>query len=215
MRHAMLGLMIIPGLVGVNVLGRSARVADAAPSNRANAVFAEQVAVALTGSFRAAPQRTADGTRPAVERRSCRVSAPGIGPNVIYVEDAFAGRQARPFAQRLLAVEPHVDGAVVREFSAIDPESMAGLCATATLPTVYRANTVERLGCEITLRRSGTVVQGATTPSRCESRINDARHVERTMRVGENGLDFAERGVDANGRVVWGGAGATIRFLRR
>ncbi|MEZ4390705.1 MAG: CpcT/CpeT family chromophore lyase [Polyangiales bacterium] len=215
MRHAMLGLMIIPGIVGVNVLGRSARVADAAPSNRASAVFAEQVAAALSGSFIAAPQRTADGTRPAVERTACRVSAPGLGPNVLYVEDAFVGRRARPFAQRLLAVDPHAEGAVVREFSAIDPESMVGLCASEAPPTVYRANTVERRGCEITLRRNGTVVQGATTPARCESRINDAQHVERTMRVGENGVDFAERGVDARGRVVWGGPSSTIRFLRR
>jgi hypothetical protein len=213
MRNAMLGLMIIPALAGMNVLGRSNRVAVAAPTSRGDA-FAAQVARALTGEFRADAQRTAVGTRPAVIRRACAVSAPGLADHVVYLEDAFAGRRARPFSQRLLAVRPTVDGAVVHEFALIDPEAAAGLCDGATA-TVYRANTRERAGCEITLRRQGAAVMGATAPGRCESRINDAHHVERTLRLADDTVEHTERGLDARGRAVWGGAAATMRFSRR
>lgn len=215
MRNAMLGLMIIPGLVGVNVLGRSARVADAAPPSHSHAVFAAQVAQAMTGTFRASALATSDGVRPALDRRACKVNAPGLGANVLYVEDSFVGRPGHPVAQRLVAVEAHRDGAVVREFTPIDPESVVGLCDAAPVSTVYRANTVEREGCEITLRRGGAVVEGATVGHRCASRINDARFVERSLRIGDDGVDFSERGVDASGRVVWGGARAALRFMRR
>lgn len=213
MRNAMLGLMIIPALAGMNVLGRSNRVAVAAPSARGDA-FAAQVARALAGDFRAAAQRTAAGTRPAVNRRACVVNAPGLADHVVYLEDSFEGRRGRPFAQRLLAVRPTVDGAVVHEFALIDPEAAAGLCDDATA-TVYRANTRERAGCEITLRRQGAAVAGATAPGRCESRINDAHHVERSLRLADDSVEHTERGLDARGRAVWGGPAATLRFSRR
>ncbi|MFO0629851.1 MAG: chromophore lyase CpcT/CpeT [Polyangiales bacterium] len=214
MRNAMLGLLIIPALAGINVLGRSNRVAVAAPAARGDA-FATQVARALAGEFRATSQRTSAGLLPAVHRTACAVDAPGLAANVVYVEDAFEGRRARPFSQRLLAVRPTLDGAVVHEFALIDPEAVAGLCATGVRPTVYRANTRERAGCEITLHRAGAVVTGATAPGRCESRINDAHHVERTLRVAEDAVEQTERGVDARGRAVWGGAAPAMRFSRR
>jgi hypothetical protein len=213
MRNAMLGLMIIPALAGMNVLGRSNRVAVAAPTARGDA-FAAQVARALTGEFRADAQRTAVGTRPAVIRTACAVNAPGLADHVVYLEDAFAGRRSRPFSQRLLAVRPTVDGAVVHEFALIDPEAAAGLCDGGSA-TVYRANTRERTGCEITLRRQGAAVTGATAPGRCESRINDAHHVERTLRLADDTVEHTERGLDARGRAVWGGVAATMRFSRR
>lgn len=214
MRNAMLGLMIIPALVGMNVLGRSNRVAVAAPTARGDA-FAAQVARALTGEFRADAQRTTQGTRPAVHRTACAVNAPGLAAHVVYVEDAFEGRRARPFSQRLLAVRPAVDGAVVHEFALIDPEAAAGLCEAGAAPTVYRANTRERAGCEITLRRQGAAVTGVTAPGRCESRINDAHHVERALRLADDTVEQSERGLDARGRLVWGGASTAMRFSRR
>lgn len=214
MRNAMLGLMIIPALAGMNVLGRSNRVAVAAPTSRGDA-FAAQVARALAGEFRADAQRTALGTRPAVHRTACAVNAPGLADHVVYLEDAFAGRRTRPFSQRLLAVRPTADGAVVHEFALIDPEAAAGLCDGGATATVYRANTQERVGCEITLRRQGAAVTGVTAPGRCESRINDARQVERSLRLADDTVEHTERGIDAQGRAVWGGAAATMRFSRR
>lgn len=214
MRNAMLGLLIIPAVTGVSVLGRDARLAVAAPSARSEA-FAAQVALALTGSFRAPPQRTALGARPGVQRIACAVNAPGLGARVVYAEDTFEGGSRRPFAQRLLAVDPSAEGAVVREFAPIDPESLSGACDSGVTPTVYRANTVAHEGCEITLRRQGAAVAGATSPSRCESRINDARFVHRSLRLVDDGVEFSERGLDAQGREVWGGASATLRFARR
>lgn len=214
MRNAMLGLMIIPALAGMNVLGRSNRVAVAAPTARGDA-FAAQVARALAGEFRADAQRTAVGTRPAVRRRACAVHAPGLGDHVVYLEDAFEGRREHPFSQRLLGVRPSAEGAVVREFALIDPEAAAGLCDEGAPATVYRANTRERVGCEITLRRQGAAVSGATAPGRCESRINDAHHVQRSLRLADDTVEHTELGLDARGRRVWGGPTATLRFSRR
>lgn len=213
MRYAMLAMMIVPGVVGVGVLARSPRSAVAAPSARADA-FAAQVARALTGTFAAPSSRTAGVTLPPIHRSACEVSAPGLGAHVVYVEDAFEGRRGRPFSQRLLAVDAAPAGAIVREFTPIDPESLIGLCATPGA-SVYRANTVERRGCELTLRRDGRSVSGRTLPMRCESRINDARFVDRALRVDDRAVELRERGVDPQGRVVWGGEAVATRFVRR
>lgn len=216
MRNALMGLLLMPGLVGFHVLVRNGRVAVAAPTARAEMSLDASVARALSGRFLAPAARSADGTRPTIARRACRVDAPGIGAQVLYVEDAFAGRGRRPFAQRLLAVDPLREGAVrVREFAFIDPESAVGLCDVGGRPAVYRSNTVERRGCDLVLRRRGDRVEGAIEGDRCESRINDAHHLERTLSVTEDSVEVRERGVDASGRVVWGADGAALRFARR
>lgn len=216
MRNALLGLMLVPGLVGFHVLVQSGHVAVAAPSARAEMSLDASVTRALSGRFTAPAARTAVGTRPTIARSACRVDAPGIGAQVLYVEDAFAGPGRRPFAQRLLAVDALAEGAVrVREFAFIDPESVAGLCDGAERPVIYRSNTVERRGCELVLRRRGDRVEGAIEGDRCESRINDAHHVERTLSLAEDAVEVRERGVDAQGQVVWGADGAAMRFARR
>ena len=144
---------------------------------------------------------------------ACAVDAPGIGAQVIYVEDAFLGRAARPYAQRLLAVDSADGAARVREFAFIDPESAVGLCGQHAR-AVFRSNTVERTGCELVLRRNGARVEGAVEGSGCASRINDAHHVERALRSEDDAVELRERGVDEAGRVVWGD-GAALRFTRR
>jgi hypothetical protein len=50
--------------------------------------------------------------------------------------------------------------------------------------------------------------------SGCASRINDAHHVERALRIEDDAVELRERGVDEAGRVVWGD-GAALRFTRR
>lgn len=215
MRNALLGLMLVPGLVGFHVLVRNGRVADAAPTHARGPLDAS-LEQALTGTFRAAPSRTGEGTRPSIVRRACRVDAPGLGARVLYVEDAFAGPGRRPFAQRLLAVDAGGEGEVrVREFAFVDPESVAGLCGAAERAVVYRSNTLPRPGCDLVLRRDGDVLTGGTQGDRCESRINDAHHLERTLRVSDEAIEVRERGVDAAGRVVWGAGSDAIRFARR
>lgn len=213
MRNSMLALLIVPAAAGMNVLGRSDHVAVAAPAARGEA-FAALVARALVGEFRADAHSSPNGTRPTVRRTACEVRAPGLGPHVVYVEDRFEGR-SNPFAQRLFSIHPSSDGAVLREFNLIDPEAAAGLCQQGVTPTVYRANTVHRAGCELSLRRNGAAVEGETPPSRCESRINDARFVIRSLRLADDAVVFSERGIDAGGRAVWGGASAAMRFTRR
>lgn len=214
MRNAFLGLMLVPALAGFHVLVRNGRVADAAPTHAAPDPGA--VAQALTGRFRAPAARTADGTRPAIERTACAVDAPGLGDRVVYVEDAFAGRPGRPFAQRLLALDAAPGGAVrVREFALVDPEAAAGLCTEGARPTVYRSNTVAREGCDVVLRRAGAVLTGATAGDGCASRINDAHHLERTLTLSASTVEVRERGLDPSGRVVWGREGSAIRYARR
>lgn len=215
MRNALLGLMLMPGLVGFHVLVRNGRVASAAPARAETAIDAI-VSRALTGQFRAPAHRGPDGTRPAIERVACRVDAPGIGAQVLYVEESFAGRARRPFSQRFLAIEPLAQGAArVREFAPVDPESVAGLCAGGERPVVYRSNTVERRGCEVVLRRQGARVEGAIEGDRCESRINDAHHLTRTIALSDDAIEVRERGVDASGNVVWGADVPALRFARR
>jgi hypothetical protein len=123
----------------------------------------------------------------AVERRR---DAPVIGAQVIYVDDAFLGRAARPYAPRLLAVDSADGAARVREFAFIDPESAVGLCGQHAR-AVFRSNTVERTGCELVLRRNGARVEGAVEGSGCASRINDAHHVERALRIEDDAVELA------------------------
>ncbi len=220
MRQVLVGLLVLPGVVGGAAALRAptaAARADEVAAHASGAHAAARLTRWLSGRFVTQARATADGTIPAVVLRSCRVTLPAVGERVLYVERAFRGADgtaARPFDQALWAIDPMGGpGQVrVRQFALVDPAGARNLCDDpgATPPA---AALDERSGCALRVHAIGHHLRGATEGAQCPSAVNGARYATRTLEVHDDAIVMADQGFDGEGNTVWGARGAQ-RFTR-
>jgi len=202
MRRVVLGLVVIPAVVGVGYFKALASPVDGRPAAR--------LARLLEGDFRATTGHT-----DAIVRKACRVDAPGLGDRALYVEERFEHGAGRPFSQRLVVVsDVGATGARVREYTFADPGAITGACARGARARVGAADVLERAGCDVSLTlRDGSFV-GRVEGRRCESVLNGASHAKRAMEVSEREVAVHDRGYTDDNHVAWGAPDA-IRYARR
>ncbi len=212
MRKLVLGAVLVPVLVVGAVRGaRAPRDAHAASARDGVALA---VSRALEGRFVAPAARTAGGTRPAVARRVCEVTAPNLGEHVFYVEDAFAASPQRPFASALLIVTP-VDGthARIAELRPRDTAALAGTCDRAST-TARAAPVMAEPGCVMDAEVRAHGLTARTEGDRCPSVLNGAHHRARTLTVDGDSLAVLDLGLTRSGSIAWGDPAAPVRYRR-
>lgn len=213
MRSAILGLLLCP-VAAVTGYGLT-RSAPAAIAHPVAERPAGKIARAFEGRYYAGATLTPDGEIPAIERRACRVAAPGLGERAVYVEETFGTDLSRPFSQRLMVIDGvGGDSARVREFTFRDPASVQGLCARSNRPAIEVGAVEERAGCSLLARVRGDRVEARTEGDSCASMLNGAHHASRTVVSHRSYLRVHDRGVDARGRTVWGDAVAPRHYVK-
>lgn len=212
MRKLVLGVVLVPVLVVGAV--RGARSPSSAHAASARDGVAIAVSRALEGRFVAAASRTAAGSRPAVARRVCEVTAPNLGEHVFYVEDSFVASQHRPFASALLIVTP-VDGTHARlaELRLRDTAALAGTCDRASTST-RSAPVLADPGCEMVAEVRARGLTARTAGDRCPSVLNGAHHRSRTVTIDDDSLAVLDVGLTGEGAVAWGDPSAPVRYRR-
>lgn len=209
MGRVLLGLMLIPALVGGTYLASpGTRSAIAAPLE---ATAVGRLSRMLQGSF------TADTAHAGVVlRKTCRVRAPALGAHVVYVEDHYARGSGRPFSQRILALDAMgSSSARAREYTLLDAGALRGACDDGVAaPSLAASDVVERQGCDVTLTLHGDHFRGRTEGSACASVLNGAIYAKRFMDVSDDGLLVHEQGYDARGTSAWGHDTAPLRYAR-
>jgi hypothetical protein len=198
----MVGLMVVPAVLGVGYYRAVASPVEGRPSAR--------VMHMLEGDFRAHMGRT-----DSLLRKVCRIDAPALGERVLYVEERFEHGSGRPYAQRLLVVsDAGTNDVRLREYTFADPGSMLGACSRAERPVVGVSDVIERRGCDVRLSLRSGRFTGRIEGRRCESVLNGASHAKRAMEVTEREVSVHDRGYTDEGTVAWGAPDA-IRFVRR
>jgi hypothetical protein len=212
MRKLVLGSVLVPLLVVGAV--RGARSPSSAHAASARDGVALAVSRALEGRFVAPATRTAAGSRPAVARRVCAVTAPNLGEHVFYVEESFAAAQRRPFAAALLIVTP-VDGthARITELRPRDLSALAGTCDRATTRSQAAPVTAEP-GCAMLAEVRAHGLTARTEGDRCPSLLNGAHHRTRTITIDDASLAVLDLGLTPSGAVAWGDPAAPVRYRR-
>lgn len=212
MRKLVLGAVLVPVMLVGAVRGMRAPNDAHAASARDGVALA--ITRALEGRFVAPSSRTAAGTRPAVSRRVCEVTAPNLGEHVFYLEDAFASTPRRPFASALLIVTP-VDGthARIAELRPRDTAALAGTC-DRTSTTAQAAPVMAEPGCEMTAEVRAHGLTARTEGDRCPSVLNGAHHRSRTLTVDGDSLALLDLGLTRTGAIAWGDPAAPVRYRR-
>jgi len=170
----------------------------------------------LSGSFSSNEQSRRDMQYLDVRLATCRVDAPELGAQVMYVEQAVATALARPYRQRIYVVEagetPSTASSRVLELTT--PRDFIGACDEDAMRTVTLSETVDRPGCVVELTWDGTRFSGGTVGMACLTDFNGATYATSEVTIDSEGLTSWDRGYDAADVQVWGAVVGPYEFTR-
>ncbi len=173
----------------------------------------------LTGTFDSQEQAVRDAAFQNVRVVGVEVprSRIGLGAKVVYIEEAEAGKPDRPFRQRFYLLVPGEDGSVsLRLYEPQQAILVAGKWRDPSDLALFGDRDLrERKGCTITLRRGGSVWEGATAGSLCASSVRGATTTTSHLALHADRIEWWDRGFDASGRKVWGPSAGPTVYVKR
>ncbi len=179
----------------------------------------ERLVAMMTGSFDSADQAAADPAFFDIRLHMSRIWTDRPGPAWLYVEQAMAERQDKPYRQRVYRVSANADGTFTSEVFELpgDPLALAGAW---NKPELLAGLTPERLvsreGCAITLRPLPTgAFAGSTGERTCPSTLRGATYATSEVTLDDRRLISWDRGFDAQGKQVWGAVTGGYIFTKR
>jgi hypothetical protein len=138
----------------------------------------------------------------------------------IYVEQARADSQDKPYRQRVYRLVERAAGGIREYVSEVyelpgDPLAFAGTWREPSkLASLEPSALVARSGCEVVLRETDGGFEGSTVDRSCPSSHRGASYATSEVRITAEGLVTWDRGFDAGGAQVWGAERGGYRFLR-
>lgn len=136
----------------------------------------------------------------------------------LYVEQAAASRQDKPYRQRIYRLRMEADGAAWSDVYTLpgDPLQFAGAWQEPTrFAALDPAELTLREGCSIRLERVEGAWQGATLGSACPSELRGAAFATSEARIEPVLLTSWDRGYGADGKQVWGATLGPYRFVKQ
>ncbi len=184
---------------------RSEPVRPAAPSAETEG-FSTLVSW-MTGSFSSHVQAIQDSNYFDIHLEMWPIwqDTPGEGA-WLYVEQAVAGSESKPYRQRIYRITPGKGDTLVSSIYLLpEPDSWVG-----AWPEPERFDDLEpaqltlRDGCEIPLVFQAGAFRGATGDGSCSSDLHGASYASSEVVIRETVLESWDRGFDAAGNQVWG-----------
>lgn len=161
----------------------------------------------MTGSFDSEAQSLTDSTYFNISLHMYPIWQES-GENWLYVEQALASTQDRPYRQRVYKVEAMEKGLIRSSvYTLKDQEQFIGQWKNPAFFDQFNPESVltERTGCAVILglTESG-IFEGSTEGKGCESTINGASYASSSVKVFDNRIESWDQGWDVHGNQVWG-----------
>ncbi|MFO0832931.1 MAG: CpcT/CpeT family chromophore lyase [Phycisphaerales bacterium] len=199
-------------VMALGLLGGVGPAALAAPQGAGDAVFSDAqfgaVAKLLTGSWKATGVKAGEGTADIV----LSIAPVNIDtlPDAMYVEVARAEALEAPYRQAVLQFRKEGGKTYLRTYEFGTPngevQSLRTMWATPdAFPIEWTAEKLTATTDALVSGSGGTFTIATEKP--VPSTKGGAASVSTEMQVSAGGLKVADRGLDANGKVVWGPAG--------
>jgi CpeT/CpcT family (DUF1001) len=136
----------------------------------------------------------------------------------LYVEQATAAAQARPYRQRVYKVERTPEGGF-RSIVYLLPDEkkyINAYQAPEKFDELKPADLLLRDGCTVFLtKQSNGTFAGATHESACESNLRGAKYATSKVTINKKMLLSWDQGFDAEGKQVWGAVKGGYEFIKQ
>jgi len=177
----------------------------------------EKLASCMAGSFSSADQAARDSTYLDIRLRMAPIWPARVDGCWLYVEQAVAGHEDRPYRQRVYSLRQIEPNRFESRVYALDhPLRFAGAWKDAQpLAALSPDSLIPREGCSIFLqRRAGPIYVGSTEGEGCASDLRGAKYATSEVTITPWQLVSWDRGFDAQGRQVWGAEGGGYIFRK-
>jgi hypothetical protein len=178
----------------------------------------EELAAWMTGSFDSSAQAQADPENYRdIRLHMTRIWLERKDGAWLYVEQAVAATQDKPYRQRVYHVVGLPDGSFRSEVFTIDGDPLrfaGGFRDAAKLGALSERNLVPRAGCAISLRRTADSYEGSTTGKECPSELRGASYATSIVTVLHYTLRSWDRGFDQHDAQVWGATKGPYVFVK-
>lgn len=126
----------------------------------------------------------------------------------LYVEQALASTQDKPYRQRVYQLQNMADGTVKSTvFTLKDQDSFIGKWDDPKFFNQFTANSLLELrdGCAVIMKRlDATTFEGATIGKNCLSTLRGASYATSKVNISATGVESWDQGFDRNDEQVWG-----------
>lgn len=177
-----------------------------------------QIAQVLEGTFSSARQARADSAYFDIRLRTIPIWPSRADGPWLYVEQAAAEAQDRPYRQRVYRIRQAGPGRYASEVYTLpgDPLGFAGAWQEAQpLGGLTPDSLTLRTGCTVFLQQTAPgVYAGGTEGTDCPSGLRGAAYATSAVTLRLERITSWDRGFDADGRQVWGAVAGPYVFDR-
>ncbi len=161
----------------------------------------------MTGSFDSKKQSEADSSYYHISLHMYPIWKNREG-DWLYVEQALASTQDKPYRQRIYKLEAQADGTYKSSvFLLKDQEQFIGKWKEPGFFSQFTANSLltEREGCAVIMKRlDDNTFTGATVDKHCTSTLSGASYATSKVTVSPNQVESWDQGFDSRDEQVWG-----------
>lgn len=124
----------------------------------------------------------------------------------LYVEQAMAAYQDRPYRQRVYKLEKLEDGRIASHVYTLENDSLyiGKWQDPSFFDNVSTEVLKEREGCAVYLSKTANGYKGSTLEDHCKSTLRGASYATSIVQIDQNGVTSWDQGFDADGKQVWG-----------
>jgi hypothetical protein len=170
----------------------------------------------MTGSFSSGVQAKNDSSYFDIRLHISRIWQDRKDGIYLYVEQAMAARQDKPYRQRIYKVMALSDSTFESAvYTMKDPLRFTGAWQNPAILGALSPDSLEaRTGCSVFLTLNGESFSGSTKGNECPSDLRGAAWASSEVTLNMRGMNSWDRGFDKQGKQVWGAVKGGYQFLK-
>lgn len=177
----------------------------------------ENLAATMSGTFSSANQALEDSDYYHIVLRMKPIWTKSNDGYWLYVEQAMASAEQRPYRQRVYHVFLLNDTTIVSKVFELKSPSkyIGGWKDDERLSYLTEDSLVDRQGCAIYLHKKGEIFRGSTPGMECLSNLRGASYATSEVVIYPDRLVSWDRGWDKAGKQVWGAEKGGYIFIKK
>ena len=166
----------------------------------------ETLQTMMTGSYDSSKQAEVDSAYFNISLHMYPIWEKRKDGKYLYVEQAVASMQDRPYRQRIYKLKQLDNGRIASYVFTLKQESLfIGKWKTPEYFDKFGLTLIdERVGCEVILEKTETGYQGSTQEDNCGSTLRGASYATSVVSMSSDAITSWDQGFDKDGKQVWG-----------